>query len=71
MDRQRGLVKWFSAAKGYGFARTLNSTDDKDIFLHINCLPEGINQLAEGQAISFVVETTRKGPRAINVQIEA
>lgn len=66
--RQYGNVKWFNSNKGYGFIQP--PIDGKDVFLHINCLPQGVNSLGEGQPVSFVVENTRKGPRATNVQLE-
>lgn len=68
-ERQQGRVKWFNSSKGYGFAKTDGGV--KDIFLHINCLPEGVDKLPDGQLISFIIEETRKGPRATNVRVEA
>lgn len=66
VDRVKGSVKWFNAKKGYGFA----TSDGKDIFVHVNNLPEGVETLREGQALSFVVETTRKGIRATSIVLE-
>ena len=68
--RQQGRVKWFSSSKGYGFALGQVDGVNKDIFLHVNCLPEGVDKLPDGQNISFIVEQTRKGPRATNVRLE-
>lgn len=70
VQRQQGHVKWFDATKGWGFAQLDEGSEEdraKDVFLHINCLPEGIHKLEDGQSLSFVVERTRKGPRATNV----
>lgn len=69
LPRQRGNVKWFSSQKGYGFVEP--SVDGKDVFLHISCLPYGVDSLKDGQPVSFILDNTRKGPRATNVQLES
>lgn len=69
-DRQTSTIKWFNSEKGYGFInKPKDFPGDKDIFLHVNSLPEGITKLAEGTAISFQVEQVRKGARAVNVKV--
>lgn len=69
LPRQCGNVKWFSSQKGYGFIEP--PVNGKDVFLHISCLPYGVDSLKDGQAVSFVLDNTRKGPRATNVQLES
>ena len=60
-----GTVKFFNNAKGFGFITP--ESGDKDIFVHSNNL---IDNITEGDKVSFDVESTEKGPSAINVKIE-
>lgn len=67
MDGQRvtGTVKWFNAAKGYGF---LSQQDGEDVFVHFSAINmEGYKALREGQAVEFTVERGAKGLSATNV----
>jgi CspA family cold shock protein len=60
MDRIMGTVKFFNAAKGYGFIQPEDGS--KDIFIHISALERaGIQSVYEGDKLSFVVEDDRKG----------
>ncbi len=60
-----GKVKWFNAEKGYGF---ITSTDGTDIFVHYSAIQgEGFKTLDEGQAVSFDVTQSDRGPQASNV----
>ncbi len=55
-----GTVKWFNTQKGFGFIAPEQGT--KDIFVHISALERaGINQLDDGQAVTFDVEAGRDG----------
>jgi CspA family cold shock protein len=60
-----GTVKWFNDSKGFGF---ITKEDGEDIFVHhTSIVGSGFKSLSEGQAVTFDVEKTPKGPRAVNV----
>ena len=61
----KGTVKWFNAAKGYGF---LSQEDGKDVFVHFSAIQgDGYKSLNEGDAVEFEVSQGPKGPQATNV----
>jgi CspA family cold shock protein len=64
---QRGRVKWFSEAKGYGF---IEREEGDDVFVHYTAISaEGFRTLAEGQEVEFEVVQGAKGPQAENVTL--
>ncbi len=66
----QGTVKFFNAAKGYGFITP--DEGEKDIFVHISAVEQsGLGTLEEGQKITFDVEPDRKGkgPKAIDLKL--
>lgn len=67
----QGTVKFFNAAKGYGFITP--DDGETDIFVHISAVEQsGMTTLNEGQKITFEVEPDRKGkgPKAIELKVE-
>lgn len=61
----KGKVKWFNNAKGYGF---ISKEDGSDIFVHFSSIRgDGYKSLDEGQEVEFDVADTEKGPQAENV----
>ena len=60
-----GKVKWFNAAKGFGF---IVQEDGKEIFVHFKDVEGGVNALRDNDNVEFDVEEGRKGPQAINVK---
>ena len=66
-DRITGTVKWFNAAKGYGF---ITRAEGKDLFVHFSAIQDGTagdRNLNEGDQVEFNVEEGQKGPQATNV----
>ncbi|MFC1457961.1 cold-shock protein [Microvirga arabica] len=54
-----GTVKWYNETKGYGFIQP--DTGGKDVFVHATALERaGMRGLAEGQKISYEVESDRR-----------
>jgi CspA family cold shock protein len=48
---EKGTVKWFNNAKGYGF---ISSEGKKDVFVHFKAIvAEGYKTLNEGDAVEF------------------
>ena len=65
LARVRGMVKWFSNAKGYGF---IGQDDGADVFVHFSAIQgEGCKSLQEGDLIEFDVVSGQKGAQAENV----
>ena len=64
-DRERGTVKWFNDAKGFGFIERANGGD---IFVHYSAIQgDGFRTLVDGQQVEFEVVDGEKGPAANEV----
>ncbi len=62
-----GTVKWFNDAKGFGFIKPDDGTDD--IFAHFSAIQmDGFRSLKEGQRVAFEVVAGPKGKQASNIQ---
>ena len=62
----KGKIKWFNPTKGYGFIE--NDAGGKDVFLHISALEQsGIDNLEEGEAVSFEIGESRGKENAVNI----
>jgi CspA family cold shock protein len=63
--KERGKVKWFNDAKGFGF---IAREDGPDVFVHFSAIQgDGFRSLAENQEVEFEVVEGAKGPQAQNV----
>jgi cold shock protein len=61
-----GTVKWFNAAKGFGFIE--QDGGGADVFAHFsNIAAEGFRELFEGQKVTFDIVPNEKGPTAENI----
>jgi cold shock protein len=64
-ERIVGTVKWFNAAKGYGF---LGRDNGDDVFVHFSSISiDGYRRLEKGQQVEFSVEEGPKGLQAASV----
>jgi CspA family cold shock protein len=61
-----GRVKWYDAAKGFGF---VTSDEGGDVFLPKGALPTGTADLKAGQRLEFGVVDSRKGAQAMSVKV--
>jgi cold shock protein len=63
--REKGVVKWFNAAKGYGF---IQRASGEDVFVHFSAIEmSGYRTLEEGAEVEFEVKKGPKGLQAENV----
>jgi len=62
---QKGTVKFFNGAKGFGFITPNNGGED--IFVHSSGLIS-VN-INENDAVTFEVERGKKGLNAVNVKL--
>jgi len=61
---RKGIVSFFNDSKGFGFIK--DSETKQGVFVHVNNLLEDIK---EGNVVSFEVEMGPKGPAAVRVSI--
>jgi CspA family cold shock protein len=64
--REKGTVKWFNAAKGFGF---IQRESGEDVFVHFSAInSSGYKSLDEGARVEFEVTSGPKGLQASNVE---
>ena len=64
-ELQRGIVKWFNDAKGFGF---IEHTDGKDVFIHYSVIQsEGYKTLKDGEEVEYELGDGDKGLHAVKV----
>ena len=63
-----GTVKFFNAAKGFGFVTP--DGESRDVFVPATSLAAaGVSQLKTGQRVSFETKPDAKGPKAIDLKV--
>jgi cold shock protein len=61
--KEKGVVKWFNAAKGFGFIQRENG---EDVFVHFSAINNsGYRTLDEGAQVEFLV---KKGPKGLQAE---
>ncbi len=60
---KKGTVKFFNELKGFGFIK--DSESDKEYFVHASGL---VDQIKEGDEVSFELQEGKKGLNAVNVK---
>ena len=61
--KEKGVVKWFNAAKGFGF---IQRETGEDVFVHFSAIQtNGYRSLDEGAQVQFVV---KKGPKDLQAE---
>ena len=64
-----GKIKKIVRDRGFGF---ISDTDGREVFFHQSSIMEGkFMDLTENQDVTFEVEKSEKGPRAVNVRATA
>lgn len=64
--KQKGTIKWFNNAKGYGFI--VPESGDGDIFAHYSAINmDGYKTLRAGQAVTFELQQGDKGMHAVDI----
>lgn len=65
MEKEKGIVKWFNNAKGYGF---IQRSTGEDVFVHFSAIDmTGYRTLDNGTEVEFEVKQGPKGLQAENV----
>jgi CspA family cold shock protein len=63
--KEKGTVKWFNGAKGYGF---IQRATGEDVFVHFSAIQEnGYRTLNEGETVEYELQKGPKGFLAANV----
>ena len=61
-----GTVKFFNAAKGFGFIAPEDG--GKDVFVHVSAVEAaGLRNLREGQKVNFDIQPDARGSKAANL----
>ena len=60
----QGKVKWFNTTKGFGFITEGDS--NKEHFVHVSGL---VDEIKEGDEVTFELTEGRKGLNAVNVEL--
>lgn len=65
--KARGIVKWYDARKGYGYATRKNAPE---VFLHYGAIrTDGVIELKPNQEIEFILEQSDRGAVAHEINV--
>ncbi len=66
-EKEKGVVKWFNPAKGFGF---IERSSGDDVFVHYNAIVgDGYRNLEDGQHVEFNIAQGPKGLQAEKVVV--
>jgi len=60
---KKGTVKFFNAAKGFGF---IKSEDGQELFVHVSSLKD---EIRDNDEVVFEVQSSPKGLNAVDVRL--
>lgn len=64
-DSQKGKVKWFNEAKGFGF---ISHPSGKDVFVHYSVIESsGFKTLKDGEEVDYELTEGQRGLQAVRV----
>ncbi|MBL8206430.1 MAG: cold shock domain-containing protein [Blastocatellia bacterium] len=63
-NKRKGTVKFFNPSKGFGFI--VDSVTKEEFMVHVTGL---IDEIREGDTVTFKTENGRKGMNAVEVQL--
>ncbi|HKI88439.1 MAG TPA: cold shock domain-containing protein [Draconibacterium sp.] len=61
---KKGVVSFFNESKGFGFIKDMQTK--QDVFVHVNNL---IDEIKEGNLVTYEVEMGQRGPTAVRVKL--
>jgi CspA family cold shock protein len=61
----KGIVTYYDIRKGYGFIR---GDDGQTVFVHKTAIPFFDIFLSRGESVEYHIDTTDKGPKAVDVK---
>ncbi|AMB93491.1 cold-shock protein [Aerococcus sanguinicola] len=67
----QGIVKSYSADKGYGFIDLPQNPEEDSLFFHASALQGAFShQLKAGQKLRFEIAEGERGPQAVNIHLD-
>ncbi|MGD8414081.1 MAG: cold shock domain-containing protein [Candidatus Latescibacterota bacterium] len=65
----KGVIKFYSDRRGYGFIRSEdNRSPSAEVYVHYSQL-RGFRSPREGQIVTFDLKEGERGPEAVNVNL--
>ncbi|MEJ6019816.1 cold-shock protein [Corynebacterium sp. H113] len=61
-----GKMKWYDKDRGFGF---VSNPDGEDVYVGHAVLPEGVEELHQGQRIEYDYADGRPGPQALRISV--
>ena len=65
IDVPVGKVKWYDPEKGFGF---VSNPGDEDVYVNKAVLPDGVEEIFQGQRIDYDFAAGRRGPQVLQIR---